>query len=234
VTATIYVILGSHACRAGTLMLEHKEVPFRTVRMPTGFHAFGLRLLGFHGRTVPALRVDGRRVQTNRSIARFLDELRPEPPLLPSDPDGRQAVEEAERWADEVLQMTARRLVLAAAHHDRDALIDRGDHGRLGPLLWTTSSRRRVGMRLVGRVFNVNERSERRLLGELPGALDRVDSWVEAGVLNGPSLNAADFAIAPSLALLSYRRDLRGEVEARPSWALVDRLLPEPAHQTPR
>ena len=58
--------------------------------------------------------------------------------------------------------------------------------------------------------------------------LDRVDEWVAAGVLGGGELNAADFMIAPSLALLSYRGDLAAEIKARPCGALLDRLLPEP------
>jgi glutathione S-transferase len=226
--AKVYVILGSHACRAGTLMLEYKRVPFRTVRVPTGLHPFATRLLGFPGRTVPALRIDGHRIQSNRAIARFLDEVHPRPPLFPADPDRRRAVEDAERWGDEVFQMAARRTVLAAALHGRDALIDRGDHGRLGPLLWRNSLARLVGARLVGRfVFGVSERTEPQLLADLPGMLDRIDAWVEAGVLNCDSLNAADFTIAPSVALLSYRRDLRAGVQSRPAWALADRILPE-------
>ena len=48
------------------------------------------------------------------------------------------------------------------------------------------------------------------------------------GVLNGTSLNAADFMIAPSLALIAYRLDLRAEIEARPAGALLERVLPEP------
>jgi hypothetical protein len=36
--------------------------------------------------------------------------------------------------------------------------------------------------------------------------------------------------IAPSVALLTYRRDLVEEVESRPVRALIDRLLPAPAH----
>ena len=59
--------------------------------------------------------------------------------------------------------------------------------------------------------------------------LDRVDGWIGAGVLNGEDLNAADFIIAPSLALLSYRRDLRAQVEARPAAELVERVLPAPS-----
>jgi hypothetical protein len=31
--ATLYVIPGSHACRAGMLMLEHKGIAYRTVEL---------------------------------------------------------------------------------------------------------------------------------------------------------------------------------------------------------
>jgi glutathione S-transferase len=82
---------------------------------------------------------------------------------------------------------------------------------------------------LVGRtVFNVNPRTERKLLAELPGLLDRIDGWIEAGVLYGERLYSADYMMAPSLALLMYRRDVAPEIQARPAGALADRVLPEP------
>ena len=42
-------------------------------------------------------------------------------------------------------------------------------------------------------------------------------------------LNAADFMVAPSLALILYRPDVTPMFEGRPALELVDRLLPEPA-----
>ena len=53
---------------------------------------------------VPGMRIDGERLVGSRPIMRRLDELVPEPPLLP--PPARRAatqVLEAERWGDEVL-----------------------------------------------------------------------------------------------------------------------------------
>ena len=61
------------------------------------------------------------------------------------------------------------------------------------------------------------------------GTLDHVDELIEQGVLNGEQLNAADYLIVTSLALLTYRTDLEPEIMARPAGALVDRVLPEPA-----
>jgi glutathione S-transferase len=251
--AKLYVILGSHACRTGMLLLEHKGIEYRPVVLPTGLHPAILRLRGFSGNarsfrrlggrdrtnamlatadrigTVPSLEVDGRHVKTNRAIARFLEELRPDPPLFPADPERRQAVEEAERWGDDVFQMAARRIALAGTLHGPDAMFNRGSDGRLGPLLWHSETMRYLGTRLLGRfIFRTNPRSEEDLLAELPGLLDTIDGWIEAGVLNGQELNAADYMIAPSLALLTYRRDLRPEIERRPAIRLVDRILPEP------
>lgn len=125
--------------------------------------------------------------------------------------------------------MAARRTTLAAALHGPEMLIDRGNDGRLGPLLWRHARTRLVGARLVARtVFNVNQRTERKLLAELPGLLDLIDGWIEAGLLYGERLYSADYMIAPSLALLIYRRDLGPEIQERPAGALVDRILPEP------
>jgi glutathione S-transferase len=249
--AKLYVILGSHACRTGMLLLEHKGIEYERVVLPTGVHPLSLRLRGFAANpepfrlvgdrshptleiadrmgTVPALLADGQRVKTNRQIARFLERVRPEPPLFPSDPDRRRAVEEAERWGDDVLQMLARRLTAAAGRRGLDALVDGGARGRLGPLLWRRPAARSLGVRLVANFFRAGARTEPELLAALPGMLDRVDDWIESGVLNGDDLYAADLVIAPSLALLAYRRDLRPEIERRPAIRLLDRVLPEPA-----
>lgn len=232
------------------LLLEHKRIPYRRVDLIAGLHPLAVRVLGFPGHakrahglsegrrrrlamadrlgTVPALRFEGARVQTNREISRFLERVRPEPPLFPADSERRRAVEEAELWGDEVLQMPARRLTFAATMHGAGALRNDGDDGRLGHLLYRN---RRVRMRvapLIGRhAFDVNERTERELLQALPEMLDRIDAWIEAGVLNGEELNAADYMIATSVALLMYRRDLEPDIQSRPAGALADRVLPE-------
>jgi glutathione S-transferase len=250
--AKLYVILGSHACRTGMLLLEHKGIPYEKVELPTGMHPFLLRLHGFSTNsssfrevgderphrmlglldrfgTVPSLIIDGQRAKTNHEIARLIDRLVPDPPLFPADQDRRRAVEEAERWGDEVLQMAARRLALTANRHGRDAMVNRGNDGRLGPLLVRSETMRLVGTRFIAPIFGSGGRAEAELLAEVPGMLDRIDGWIEAGVINGDELNAADFTIAPSLALLTYRRDLRDQIESRPLIRLVDRLLPEPS-----
>jgi glutathione S-transferase len=246
--ASVYVITGSHACRTATLMLEYKRIPYRRVVLPTGLHPMLVRAGGFAGHrtpiraldgatprqlalldrlgTVPALRLGAERIQTNREIARFLERLQPEPALFPAEPKRRRAVEDAELWGDEVLQMAARRVGLAA---DLDELTMRGADGRLGPLLARSAAMRALLSHTTAQPFHANRRTRRRLLDSIPPMLDTVDAWISEGVLCAEEPNVADFTIAPSLALLSYHAELREPISARACGILVDRLLPEPA-----
>jgi glutathione S-transferase len=222
----LYTIPGSHACRAATLMLEHKGIPWRERVLIPGVQTTTMKLRGFPGRTVPALRLDGDHVQTNREIARFLDRVRPDPPLVP---ESREAeIVETERFIDGVLQPLARRLVLSAGRRDLAELANHGDSGRLGALLAPSRWRRRIVIRGAYRYFGIHRRVERLDLAALPAVLDHTDALVSRGVLNGAEKNAADFQAAPCLALMAYRLDVRDQIESRPSWALVERLLPEP------
>ena len=205
--------------------MEHKGVDYELKELVAGTQR-SLRLRGFPGGTVPALEWDGKRVQTSIEIARFLDEVQADPPLFPADPERRATVEEIERWVDDRLQMDTRRLLFAGALDWPGTLIDHGDDGRMGPLLSERRWGRRIVIRLGIAAFKVNRDAERRLLERLPAHLDRIDAWIESGVLNGPELTAADYFVAAHVALLTYRSDLAPEIERRPVGRLVDRVLP--------
>ena len=66
----------------------------------------------YGGRTVPGMRIAGERLVGSRPIMCRLDELAPEPALLPpvGDPSHIEVLE-AERWGDEVLQGVPRRII---------------------------------------------------------------------------------------------------------------------------
>jgi glutathione S-transferase len=251
---TLYVIPGSHACRSAILMLEHKRVPYRCVDFVPLLHPLGVRLHGFKassetrvaGRrrtpglrfgdrlgTVPALAAGGERISTNHGIARFLEQRHPEPPLFPADPEKGQAVEEVERWANDTLQMAARRIALAATLRDDWPALSRslGD-GRMGFLLYRRALVRRLMIPRIRAPFAVGRAADRELLAELPAMLDRIDAWIADGILGGAQLNVADFMVAPSLALTLYRPDVQRLFEHRPALELVDRILPEPRGHT--
>jgi glutathione S-transferase len=179
---------------------------------------------------VPALAANGHRISTNHGIARFLDERHPEPSLFPADPEQRAAVEKAERWANETLQMAARRIPGAAIVRDPAAFSRSAGDGRLGYLLYKRAlTRSLIIPRILGGVFATSARAERDPVAELPAMLDRIDAWIADGILGGAQLNTADFMVAPSLALILYRPDVMPMFEGRPTLDLVDRLLPEPA-----
>jgi glutathione S-transferase len=221
-TATLYGIPGSHAVRTGELMLEHKGIDFRRVNFPPGPHRVLVRVMGFKGDRVPAVKFeDGRRAQGTRELPRVLDELVPEPRLVPDDPRAL----EAERWADHVLQQWARRMVASAGAHDPDALAGRGAEGRLGVLLMGHDVPRRVVARAVLMVFRANKeqlRQDRERTGEI---LDQVDAWIADGVLNGDELRSPDLAVASSLALVEYIVALQPELRRRPLNELVERVF---------
>jgi glutathione S-transferase len=246
----LYVIPGSHACRSGMLMLEHKRVPYRRVQFVTLTHATMVRVAGFDAGgqtrdaggkrplalrmgdmfgTVPGLADGDQRISTNYRIARYLDERHPEPPLVPADPEQRAKVEEAERWANGELQMAARRIVFSAVLRDPASMARASADGRLGHLLYRQELARRVISPWIGRlVFATSPADDAELIQQLSAMLDRVDAWIAAGVLGGPKPNVADFMVAPSLALILYRPDVQPLFEGRPALELVDRLLPEP------
>ena len=121
------------------------------------------------------------------------------------------------------------RIALGWAVRDPVGCSRRAADGRMGYLLYRRELMRRLIIPQIGRrIFAVNRAAERELLAELPVMLDRIDAWIADGLLGGVELNAADFMVAPSLALILYRPDMLPVFEGRPSLELVDRLLPEP------
>ena len=125
--------------------------------------------------------------------------------------------------------MAARRIPGAAIIRDPATFSRSTANGRLGYLLYKRALTRRLVLpRLLGGVFAVSASAERDPVAELPAMLDRIDAWIADGVLGGAQLNAADFMVAPSLALILYRPDVLPMFEGRPALELVDRVLPEP------
>jgi hypothetical protein len=126
--------------------------------------------------------------------------------------------------------MAARRIPGTAIVRDPATFSRSAGDGRLGYLLYKRAlTRRLIIPRLIRGAFAAGPAAEPELLAELPGMLDRIDTWIADGVLGGAQLNAADFMVASSLALILYRPDVLPLFDGRPALELVDRLLPEPA-----
>ena len=221
----LYMFTGSAPSMTARLMLEHKQIDHKRVHVMVGPHAFGMLGRGFDTMTVPALKIDGRRVQGTREISRALDEITPQPPLFPADPQRRQAVEHAERCGEE-FQDLVRRLVLCASRRDPSAFSSVYRHPN--PLMRPAQRiSRAFVIRLASAGHRATDRAGQDDVAALPARLDQIDAWIEQGLLNGPELNAADFQFAPNLSLLACFEDLAPLVEGRPAARLAQRLAPE-------
>jgi glutathione S-transferase len=221
-----YGFTGSNSVYTGRLLLEHKGLEFQFVKLPPAAHALILLARGFPTTGAPALKIDGRKVQGTRWIARALDELYPDKPLFPADPDARRAVENAERWGEE-LQNAVRRVFYCAGRRDKAAFMSvigsgRGPVKRAGIRLFAP-----VIMRLASGVHRATDDAGREDVELLPERLDQIDAWIAEGLLNGPELNAADFQIAVNVSALMLSDDFRPYIEGRPAAALARRVAPD-------
>jgi glutathione S-transferase len=233
VSATLYVIPGSHPSMAARLMLERKGIEYKRRDLMPVISKAVLKALRFPGVTVPALRLDGQRIQGSTTIARELDRLRPEPPLLPGDPERRAAVEEAERWGDEVLQAQARRISWNAIKRDHSVIGSYAEGSRLGiPISVATKTSAPIIAAEV-RLTKASDDNVRSDLAALPGALERIDDWIDDGVLGAADVNAADLQIATAVKLLMTLDDLRPAIAERPAGEHAERIVTNFPGRTP-
>lgn len=208
------------------LMLEHKDIEYRRVDLVAAVHRVVLRAAGFPGTTVPAVRLDGQRLQGSRTLSRALDALQPEPRLFPRDSERRVLVEQAEMWGDEVLQPLPRRLAWAALRRDRPAIRSFLDEARLGIPVDLAARTSAPIVALAARLNRASDAAARSDLRALPRMVERVDAWVEEGLLGTGERNAADFQIATSIRLLMCLDDLRPHLEDRPAGRLASDVVP--------
>ena len=221
----LYMFTGSAPSMTAQLMLEHKGLGHKRKHLMVGPHAFGMLGRGFQTMTVPALKVDGRRVQGTRDISRALDEIEAQRPLFPADPQQRAAVEQAERWGED-FQDLVRRLVLCACQRDPRAFSSVYRHASAG-MRPAQRMARGLTIRLASAGHQATDRNGQEGVAALPARLDQIDRWIEVGILNGPELNAADFQIAPNISLLLCFADLAALVQGRPAERLAARVVPQ-------
>jgi glutathione S-transferase len=234
VEARLFVIPASHPSITATLMLEHKGIPCKRTDLLPVISKGVLRAAGFPGVTVPALKLDGARVQGSRPIARELERRVPEPPLFPADPERRAAVEAAERFGDEELQHPVRQLLWWGIKHDREPLRSYSEGAKIGLPIGLAMKTAAPIVALSARFNQADDVHAKAALAALPGLLDRVDAYVAAGTIGAEEPNAADFQIATSIGLAMTMADLRPAIEGRPAAALAARIVPDyPGHTPP-
>ncbi|MGN6189442.1 MAG: glutathione S-transferase [Conexibacter sp.] len=224
--ARLYGFAISNPANSVRLMLRFKRVEAQWVELLPGIHPLLLYALGFRRGTVPAMKLDGRRIEGSLEIAQALEALVPEPSLYPADPERRRTVEEAERWGEAELQPVPRRLFRWTFAHDNDARArlarDVGVPlpGLVGWLNWP------IARAMAARV-DADEAHALATMRALADTLDHVDRLIADGVIGDPDApNAADFQIGPSIRALAGFEDLLPVLAGRPCDEHARRLLP--------
>jgi glutathione S-transferase len=219
-------------------MLELKGAEYELVDILPLNQRVHLRLAGFRGGTVPALKLDGRKFQGSRAIARALDARWPEPPLFPTDPELRTRVEEAERWGDEEFQPIPRRLFRfgVATHADLRRFVVRAQRMPAPELV---AAAMQPAVAYYARTTEADgrratEAGVRADLAALPAMLDHIDQLLDAGTLTLDPPNAATLEVLVTVRLLSAFEDLYEHVQAHRCAAPAHELFPSYPAKLPR
>jgi glutathione S-transferase len=228
VLVRLLAIPGSHSCAAAAAMLDAKGVAYERIDLFPAVSRIWLRLSGFDGPTVPALRLGHARIQGSRAIARALDETWPAPRLVPLEPAERAPVEELEAWGEGPVQEATRRIVLWALLRSRAGVRAALAGSRLqfhtpvplaAAIAWPV-------LRIDAALNGVDNDTVRADLASLPAILDRVDSCIASGALDTAQPTSAAFQLAGSLRLLLSLDDLAPFFGERPAAALARQLIP--------
>lgn len=225
---TLFVINGSHPCVTVEQALALKGVAVRKIEIMPGMQPM-LRLM-FGGLTVPAIRFeDGRRVQGSRAILRVLEDRIPSPRLYGSD-----AIEEAERWGDEVYQQVPRTIMWPSLAGHPEILHAFQAGSKLPKLPLPMVKVAAPGILAIERRLNgTDDQAARMAISGLADLYDHVDKLIADGTIDGEAPNAADLQIAPTTRLLHAIADLRPLLAGRPCEAHAFRWLPANAAEIP-
>ena len=84
VRARLFGMKHSHPVLASRMALELAGIPFAAHDLLPGLHGIVVRARGFQAWTVPALELDGRKIQGSLAIACELDRIAPWAELFPN------------------------------------------------------------------------------------------------------------------------------------------------------
>jgi glutathione S-transferase len=217
----LYALPGSHPCAAVEAALKLKAIDFdRVDLLPTTELLIGP--LRYGGTTVPGMRLDGERLVGSRRIMRRLDELAPEPALVPEVGSPAYAkVLEAERWGDEVFQSVPRRVIDVAFLRRPSAMLSYAAGAKLPLPIGLLRPAVGVTARLMARKNAANDEAARADVAALASQIARIDGWIADDLLGGAQPNAADLQIGSTVRLLLSIADLRPLFEGHRSVELT-------------
>ncbi|MFL5826228.1 MAG: glutathione S-transferase family protein [Thermoleophilaceae bacterium] len=188
----------SHYSEKARWALAYKDVEHDRHVAPAGTHpAVALALTRGQCNTFPVLRLEGRNIGDSTAIIAALEELKPDPPLYPADPDERRRALELEEWFDEHLGPQLRlyawhEFVMNQAHLESISL-KMAPALRRFPTVAAQATRAFVSLR-----FKVSSReAAEQAKGDVLKALDRLESELgDSEYLAGDSFSVADLTAA--------------------------------------
>jgi glutathione S-transferase len=230
---TLHVVNGSHPCAAVLRGFELKGIDVRIAEYMPPLHPALLRLR-FGSSRVPLLKLStGEVIPGSRRIMQRLDALQPDPPLYPREHIA--AVEEADRWGDEVLQAAARRLLWAAFRGSPGALASFQAGSKLpstpGPVVRLVAP---LIITIEHRMNAVTPEATAADAAALPGMLAKLQEFSDDGAFGTANPTAADLQIGSSLQLLRAMEDLRPIIDANPLAREIARWLPPTPGSVPK
>ncbi len=233
----LYGVLPSNPSHTVRLMAEHKGIDHKMIWLLPGMHPALLRTRGFRGGTVPAMKGGGRRIQNSREISRALEDLQLEPRLFPEDPTKRLAVEEAERWGEEIFQGVPRRVTRWLIAEDPKLRSHMAKELGL-PLPSVAGVLNAPVARYMANKAGATEDRAKATIAMLPALLDHIEKLLAEGAIGGREPNAADFQIAPTLRSMLRHEDIGPLIADRRASKWAMKVMPEfpgtiPAHLPP-
>ena len=218
----LYQFRHSAFCEKVRLLLSAKQLSYRVIEVTPGIGQVELfRLSG--QRQVPVLKDGADVVADSTTIAQFLEEAYPEPPLIPEQSGARALALLLEDWADTSLATGVRMALLQAASHDpilRKALLPSATPAPLKGLVGAMPADLLGG---VGQVFGRGSREQLLASLEHLSQLVREDDHLVDDVLS-----IADLAVAAQLYHLKFPASAGVELRQRGVPGIVDNPLLEP------
>ena len=209
----LYVVHGSHPCAAveRALRAEGASPTERVELLPPAHVAVQRVRFGGAHRPGAAPRGRARRSSARARSCAALDELAPEPPLLPRRRRPRERRARGRGLGRRGLAAASRRRLLwrgVPAPPARDGQLPGGARAAAVPAPVLLRARARGHPRSSGAERRQRRRACARTCAALPGHLDRIDGWIADGLLGGeqPERRRPADRRARSRLLLTHRR----------------------------
>jgi glutathione S-transferase len=209
--------------------LKHKGLTYELVNLAMGKHQEEVeRIYGEGRRTVPGMTIGDETVHGSTAILWRLEQDFPENTLYPEAV--RDAVREAELWADGDFQDFGRRLPWSALHFRPESMGSFGGAGALDPPGTDYAIK---FIRATWKYHGISAVQMAEDLAALPAMIDRIEGFAEEGLIDGAEPTAADLQIGATVRVLLTVGDLQPLFQGSAAERVARRNFPDYAGLVP-